>query len=104
MKISLTVECSKVCNSEFRFLNFALCIMLLNICVKFHENILNCFEVTGQTRVCDKIAIFKCSNDNKSKKCNPELRFLHSAHRLILFNIFVKYHENIANGSMFKGR
>ena len=29
---------------------------------------------------------------------NPELRFLRSAHRLMLLYICVKLHENIANG------
>ena len=32
------------------------------------------------------------------KEYNPELRFLHSAHRPILLNICVKFHENILNG------
>ena len=38
-----------VCNSELRFLCSSCCLIVLNICVKFHENILNGFEVTEQT-------------------------------------------------------
>ena len=38
-----------------------------------------------------------CPPHINSEKCNPELRFLLSAHRLLL-NICVKFHENISNG------
>ena len=44
----------KVCNPELQFLCSACCLMVLNICVRCHENILNGFEVTGRTRVCGK--------------------------------------------------
>ena len=71
---------------------------MLIICVKFHENILNGFEVTERTRACGKIAIFQCSKAITRKECNPELWFLCSAHRLILLNICLKFHENISNG------
>ena len=42
---------SKVCNSELRFLRSACRLIVLDICVKFHGNILNGFEVTERTRV-----------------------------------------------------
>ena len=58
----------KVCNSELRFLCCARRLMVLNICAKFHENILNGFEVTERTRICGKNAIFQCSKGNNSKK------------------------------------
>ena len=45
---------AKVCNPELNFLFSACHLMVLNICVKFHENILNSFEVTERTRVCGK--------------------------------------------------
>ena len=44
----------KVCTPELRFLGSARSLTVLNICVKFHENILNGFEVTERKRVCDK--------------------------------------------------
>ena len=45
----------KVCNPELRFLGrSARLLRVCNICVKFHENILNGFEVTERTRVCGK--------------------------------------------------
>ena len=48
----------KVCNPELRFLCSACCLMLLKICVKFHENTLNGFEVTERTPVCGKNCYF----------------------------------------------
>ena len=41
-------------NPELRFLCSACCLMLLYICVKFHENISNVFGVTERTRFCDR--------------------------------------------------
>ena len=58
----------KVCNPELWLPCSACCLIVLNICVKFHENILNGFEVTERTRVCGKIAIFQCSKGNNSKR------------------------------------
>ena len=55
----------KVCNPELQFLRSARLLMVLNICVKFHENILNVFEVTEYVV---KIAIFQCSKGNNSKR------------------------------------
>ena len=40
----------KICDSELRFLRSARRVIVLNIC-KFHDNILNDFEVTKRTRV-----------------------------------------------------
>ena len=47
-------------------------LMLVNISLKFHEDILNGFQITE--------------------------RFLRSAHRLMLVNISLKFHEDILNG------
>ena len=52
-------QCSKGNNQKSMqprvpFLRSARLLMVLNICVKFHENILNGFEVTERTRVCGK--------------------------------------------------
>ena len=51
---------SKVCNPDLQFLHSACLLMVLNILVKLHENILNSVEVTEQTRVhvCGKICHF----------------------------------------------
>ena len=44
----------KLRNPELRFLRSARHLMLLYICVKFHENISNFFWVTERTRFCDR--------------------------------------------------
>ena len=53
----------KLSNPELRFLRSANCLIMLNICVKFHENILNGFEVTERTRVCSKNCHFSMSKE-----------------------------------------
>ena len=44
----------KLCNQDLRFLRSASHLMLLYICVKFHENISNSFWVTERTQFCDR--------------------------------------------------
>ena len=45
-----------------------------------------------------KIAIFQCLKGNNSENMQPRITvFLCSTHCLILFNICVKFHENISN-------
>ena len=41
--------------------------MVLNICVKFHENISNGFDVTERTQVCGRNGNFQCSKGSNSK-------------------------------------
>ena len=72
--------------------------MLVNICMKFHEGILNGFWVTERTRPYRKIYYFQFQRAITPKIRNPELRFLRSARRLMLLYICVKFHENISNG------
>ena len=45
-----------------------------------------------------EMAIFNVRRAITPNVCNPELRFLCSACRLIVLNICVKFHENIFNG------
>ena len=72
--------------------------MLVNICMKFHDGILNVFLVTERTRPYRKIYYFQFQRAITPKLRNPELRFLRSAHRLMLRYIYIKLHENISNG------
>ena len=44
----------KICNPELQFLLSACLLLLHYICVKFHENISNCFWITEWTRLCDR--------------------------------------------------
>ena len=60
----------KVCNPESWLCN---CLMVLNICVKFHENISNDFDVTERTRVCSSNGNFHCSKSNNSKSMQSKV-------------------------------
>ena len=66
----------KECNPELRFLRSARCLIVLNICVKFHKNILNGFEVTEWTRVCGRNSNFQCSDGNNSKRVKSRVTIL----------------------------
>ena len=66
---------------------------MFNVCVKFHENMSNRFKVMERTR---KLI-------NKQRAITPkvektELWFMCSAHRLMVFNVCVKFHENMSSG------
>ena len=67
--------------------------MVFNVCVKFHENMLSGFKVMERTR---KIANTKRAITQKVRK--PELQFMFSACRLMVFKVCVKYHENMSSG------
>ena len=78
--------------------------MLINICMKFHEGILNGFLVTERIQPYRKIYYFQFQRAITLKRHNPELRFLRSARRLMLLYICVKFHENISNGFLVTER
>ena len=72
MRISQTIQCSKGNTSKsmqpiVMVLCFALCLMVFNICVKFHENVSDGFDVTERTLVCGRNGNFQCSKSNNSK-------------------------------------
>ena len=73
--------CAKECNPELRFLRSARHLILLNICVKFHE-------IIYQT--------VQCSKGNNSKRIQS--RVVVTALCLMVLNICVKFQENISNG------
>ena len=78
--------------------------MLVNICLKFHDGVLNGFLITERTRPYRKIYYFQFQRAITPKIRNPELRFLRSAGRLMLLYICVKFHENISNGFLVTER
>ena len=88
----------KVLIQELWFLCSAHHLILVNICMKFHEGILNGFWVTERTGPYRKIFYFQFQRAITPKIHNPELRFLYSARCLMLLYICVKFHENISNG------
>ena len=64
--------------------------MVLNVCVKFHEDISNGFDVTEWTGICGRNGIFfNVQRAITPKVRNPDLRFLCSACCVIC----VKFHE-----------
>ena len=83
----------KVGKSELRFMCSARRLMVFNVCVKFHENMSSGFKVMERTR---KIVNTKRAITQKVEE--PELRFMCSAHRLMVFNVCMKFHENMSMG------
>ena len=83
----------KVGKSELRFMCSARSLMVFNICVKFHENMSSGFKVMERTR--------KTVNTQRAitpKVGKSELRFMCSARRLMVFNVCMKFHENMSMG------
>ena len=78
---------------ELRFMCSARRLMVFNVCVKFHENMSSGFKVIERTR---KIVNTKRAITQKVEE--PELRFMCSARRLMVFNICMKFHENMSMG------
>ena len=71
-------------------------LMVFNVCVKFHENMSSGFKVIERTRKLLKIV--NTQREITPKVENPELRFMCSACHLMVFNVSVKFHENMASG------
>ena len=67
--------------------------MMFKVCVKFHENMSSGFKIMARTR---KIVNTQRAITQKVEK--PELRFLCSARRLMVFKVCVKFHENMSSG------
>ena len=79
-------ETPKVGKPELWCLCSAHCFIVLCICVKFHENISNGFQVTGQTRVYDKEHYLQCSMGHNSKSRKNRvvvLMFCKSSHGVL---------------------
>ena len=68
-------------------------LMVFNVCVKFHENMSSGLKGYGADT---KIVNTKRAITPKIGK--PELRFMCSARRLMVFNVCVKFHENMSSG------
>ena len=67
--------------------------MAFNVCVKFHENMLRDFKVMERTR-----KLLTQKGQKTPKVGAPELRFVCSARRIMVFNVCVKFHENMSSG------
>ena len=72
--------------------------MVLFICERFHENILNTFQLVERTGVDGGNDYVQCSKGNNFKSRQSELQFMCSACCLMVLYICVKFRENITNG------
>ena len=72
--------------------------MFVNIFMKFHEDIMNGFQVTERTDFVTETATYKVQRGITQQIYIQHLWFLRSAHRLMLITISVTFHEDILNG------
>ena len=89
---------TKVSKPELWFMCSAHCLKVLYICVTISENILNGFQLTERTQVYGRNDYVQCSKAITPKVGRPELRFMCSAHRLMVLHICVQFGENISDG------
>ena len=68
----------------------ACCLIVFNVCVKFHENMSSAFKVMERTK-----KIVNTQRAITQKVGNSELRFICSACGLMVFNVCVKFHVNM---------
>ena len=68
-------------------------LMVFNVCVKFHENMSSGFKVMERTQ-----KIVNIQRAITPKVETPELRYMCSARRLMVFNVCLKFHENMLRG------
>ena len=74
----------------------ALRLMLVNICMKFHDT-LNGFKVTERKWLVTELLITNFKSTLLKEIHTQELWFLHSACHLLLLNICMKFYEYILN-------
>ena len=67
-------------------------LIVLNVCVKFYENTSSCFKIMERTQ-----KIVNTQRAITPKVGKSELLFMCSACRLMVFNVCVKFHENMSS-------
>ena len=72
----------------------ACCLIVFNVSVKFHENMSSAFKVMERPQ---KLLTHKGQLLKKYIVGNPELLFMCSARHLMVFNVCVKFHENMSS-------
>ena len=90
-------ETQKASIQELWFLQSACRLMLVNIHMKIHEDILNGFKDIVRKWFCHRTANYKLQRDVTQKIHIQELWFLHSACHLLVLNICMKFYEYILN-------
>ena len=87
----------KIHIQELWFLHSACHLLVLNICMKFYEYILNSSKVIERTRFCHGTANYKLQRDVSQKIHIQESWFLHFACLPLVLNICMKFYEYILN-------
>ena len=85
---------TRICKPEFWFLSMTHCLIVHYMCMKFHWNIFNGFQVIEWTRNCNE----NNQREITPKICKPELWFLCMTHCLIVLYQCMKFHWKIFNG------
>ena len=91
----------KIYIQELWFLRSAHRLVLVNISMTFHEDILNGFpsyRATERTALYSVLGMAKVQRGITKRIYIQELWFLRSAHRLMLVNISMTFHDDILNG------
>ena len=83
---------------ELPFLHSARRLMLIDICMKIHEASLYGLKVIERTRWRQDFVRDKFQSEITQKKKMQELLFLHSARRLMLVDICMKFHDDSLYG------
>ena len=78
---------------ELPFLHSARRLMLVDICMKFHDASLYGLKVIERTQWRQDFVRDKVQREITQKIYMQELLFLHSARRLMLVDICMKFHE-----------
>ena len=81
----------KVGKPQLWFLCSAHCVMVVNISVKFRENISHGFQATRRKRFYDQITIYNVQRTITPNAGKSQLWFLYSARRLMVVNNSVKF-------------
>ena len=89
---------SKSIMQELWFLHSACPLMLVNICMKFHNASLYDLKVIERTRWRQDFVRDKVQREITKKKKKQELPFLHSARHLMLIDICMTFREDSLRG------
>ena len=83
----------KALMQELRFLNSACHLILVDICMKIHEDSLKAFQVVERTRLRRYLVMVKVPLEITQKVQMQDLWFLHSACPLMLVDICMRFHD-----------
>ena len=78
---------------ELQFLNSACHLILVDICMKIHEDSLKTFQVVERTRLRRNLVMVEVPWEITQEVQMQELWFLNSAYPLMLVDICMKFHD-----------